>query len=70
MKPKRKYDILNPTELERKITKLQNKLLKLNALKQEMREEKEKDMDPFVYISTSGIVSISFIFLCEALGDN
>ena len=42
--------MLNPAELKRKITKLQNKLLKLNDLKQEM--SKEKDMDPFIYIST------------------
>jgi len=50
MKLKNKYDMLNPAELKRKITKLQNRLLKLNALKQEM--SKGKDMDPFVYIST------------------
>ncbi len=52
MKLKSQYAMLNPAELKRKITKLQNRLLKLNALKQEMSKEKEKDMDPFVYIST------------------
>ena len=46
----KEYVRLNPAELKRKITKLPNKLLKLNALKQEMN--KEKDMDHFVYIST------------------
>jgi len=68
MKMKSKYDMLNPAELKRRITKLQNKLLKLNALKQEMSKEKDIEKDPFVYISTWGSVSIYFIFLCEALG--
>ena len=47
--------MLNPAELKRKIAKLQNKLLKLNALKQEVRENLEKSMEPsnrFEYIST------------------
>ena len=52
VKLRKEYGMLNPAELKRKITKLQNKLLKLNALKQEMSKEKEKDMNPFVYIST------------------
>jgi hypothetical protein len=39
MKLKNQYDMLNPAELKRKITKLQNKLLKLNALKQKVRED-------------------------------
>ena len=39
MKLKSQYDMLNPVELKRKITKLQNKLLKLNALKQKVRED-------------------------------
>jgi len=52
MKMKSKYDMLNPAELKRRITKLQNKLLKLNALKQEMSKEKDIEKDPFVYIST------------------
>jgi len=52
VKLKSKYDMLNPAELKRRITKLQNKLLKLNALKQEMGKEKDIEKDPFVYIST------------------
>ena len=52
MKLENKYAMLNPAELKRKITKLQNKLLKLNALKQEMSKEKDIEKDPFVYIST------------------
>jgi hypothetical protein len=42
MKLKNKYDMLNSAELKRKITKLQNRLLKLNALKQEVREDLDK----------------------------
>jgi len=55
MKLKSQYDMLNPAELKRKITKLQNKLLKLNALKQEVREDLDKSVKPlskFEYIST------------------
>jgi len=56
VKLKSKYDMLNPAELKRKITKLQNKLLKLNALKQKVREDLvEKSVEPsssFEYIST------------------
>ena len=55
MKLKNQYDMLNPAELKRKITKLQNKLLKLNALKQKVREDLlEKSVEPssrFEYIS-------------------
>ena len=36
---KREYDSLNPAELKRKITKLQDKLLKLNTLKQKVEKE-------------------------------
>jgi len=55
MKLKSQYDMLNPAELKRKITKLQNKLLKLNTLKQEVRENLDKSTKPlssFEYIST------------------
>jgi len=56
MKLKSQYAMLNPAELKRKITKLQNKLLKLNALKQKVREDLlEKSVQPsssFEYIST------------------
>jgi len=52
MKLRKEYDMINSAELKRKITKLQNKLLKLNALKQEISKEKDIEKDPFVYIST------------------
>jgi hypothetical protein len=55
VKLRKEYDMLNPAELKRKIIKLQNKLLKLNALKQEMRKELDKSAKPssrFEYIST------------------
>jgi hypothetical protein len=56
VKLKNQYAMLNPAELKRKITKLQNMLLKLNALKQKIREEPlEKSVEPsssFEYIST------------------
>ena len=56
MKLRKEYAMLNPAELKRKITKLQNKLLKLNALKQKVREDLlEKSVEPssrFEYIST------------------
>ena len=56
VKLKNQYAMLNPAELKRKITKLQNKLLKLNALKQKIREDLlEKSVEPssrFEYIST------------------
>jgi len=47
--------MLNPVEIKEKITKLQNRLLKLNTLKQEVRENLEKSTKPlssFEYIST------------------
>jgi len=55
VKLRKEYDMLNPAELKRKITKLQNRLLKLNTLKQEVREELDKSAKPssrFEYIST------------------
>ena len=55
VKLRKEYAMLNPAELKRKITKLQNKLLKLNTLKQEAREELDKSAKPssrFEYIST------------------
>jgi hypothetical protein len=56
VKLKSQYDMLNPAELKRKITKLQNKLLKLNSLKQKVREDLlEKSVEPsnrFEYISS------------------
>ena len=56
VKLRKEYGMLNPAELKRKITKLQDKLLKLNALKQKVREDLlEKSVEPssrFEYIST------------------
>ena len=46
VKLRKEYAMLNPAELKRKITKLQNKLLKLNALKQEVREDLDKKEEP------------------------
>ncbi|MEA2087435.1 MAG: transposase family protein [Candidatus Caldatribacteriota bacterium] len=54
VKLKSKYAMLNPAELKRKITKLQNRLLKLNSLKQEVRNGIDKSTKPsssFEYIS-------------------
>jgi hypothetical protein len=55
VKLRKEYAMLNPAELKRKITKLQNRLLKLNVLKQEVREDQDKKEEPssrFEYIST------------------
>jgi len=56
VKLRKEYGMLNPAELKRKITKLQNKLLKLNALKQKVREDllekSTKPLSRFEYIST------------------
>jgi len=55
VKLRKEYGMLNPAELKRKITKLQNKFLKLNTLKQEVREDQNKKEEPsssFEYIST------------------
>jgi len=55
VKLRKEYDMLNPAELKRKITKLQNKLIKLNTLKQGVRENLDKSTKPlssFGYIST------------------
>jgi len=47
---KREYESLNPAELKRKITKLQDKLLKLNALKQTVRKEMMVNEGAYGYI--------------------
>ena len=55
VKLKNQYAMLNPAELKRKITKLQNRLLKLNSLKQEVEKGIDKSTKPlssFEYIST------------------
>ena len=54
VKLKNQYAMLNPAELKRKITKLQNRLLKLNFLNQETSEDLDKKEEPssrFEYIS-------------------
>ena len=67
MKLKNQYAMLNPAELKRKITKLQNRLLKLNSLKQEVEKGIDKSTKPlssFEYISAWGIVSaFKYIFM-------
>jgi len=55
VKLRKEYAMLNPAEIKRKITKLQNKLLKLNVLNQEKSEDLDKKEEPssrFEYIST------------------
>lgn len=46
----KEYDSLNPAELKRKITKLQDKLLKLNLLKQTVRKETVVNEPAYGYI--------------------
>jgi len=48
---KRKYDDLNPAELKRNITKLQDKLLKLNTLKQKVEKETVINAEAYGYIT-------------------
>ena len=55
MKLQRQYDMLNPAELKRQITYLQNELLRLNVLKQKVSQEAQmskKAQSSFEYIST------------------
>jgi len=55
MKLERQYDMLNPAELKRQITRLQNELLRLNVLKQKVSQEAQmgkKAQSSFEYIST------------------
>lgn len=47
---KKKYDALNPAELKRKISKLQDKLLKLNSLKKTLERNSTVDEKPYEYI--------------------
>ncbi len=49
---KAKYESLNPAELKRKISSLQEKLLKLNVLKQKVRKDLSVDEKPYLYILT------------------
>ncbi|MCG2820408.1 MAG: transposase [Candidatus Atribacteria bacterium] len=46
IKLKRQYDILNPAELKRKISRLQDKLLKLNSLKKTLERNSTIDEKP------------------------
>jgi len=48
---KREYDSLNPAELKRNITRLQNKLLKLNTLKQKVGKETVINAEAYGYIT-------------------
>ena len=50
VKLKRQYDILNPAKLKRKISKLQDKLLKLNSLKKTLERNSTIDEKPKEYI--------------------
>ena len=48
---KREYDSLNPVELKRNITRLQDKLLKLNTLKQKVEKEMIINAEAYGYIT-------------------
>jgi uncharacterized small protein (DUF1192 family) len=55
MKLQREYDMLNPAELKSQITRLQNELLRLNALKHKVNKEEQmsrKAQSSFEYISS------------------
>jgi hypothetical protein len=55
MKLQREYDMLNPAELKRQITRLQNELLRLNVLKHKVSKEEQmsrKAQSSFEYISS------------------
>ena len=47
----REYDSLNPVDLKRKISKLQDKLLKLNVLKSKVRKEAAINAEAYGYIT-------------------
>jgi len=46
------YESLNPAALKRRISKLQNRLLKLNALKQKVTKDLPEDEKAYEYILT------------------
>ena len=48
----KQYDSLNPAELKRKISMLQDKLLKLNVLKQKVGKDLLANEKPYEYILT------------------
>ena len=45
------YDSLNPADLKRKISKLQDKLLKLNVLKSKVRKDAVINAEAYGYIT-------------------
>lgn len=47
---KKIYDKINPAEFKRKITKLQDRLIKFNVLKQKVRKDIEQNVKPYEYI--------------------
>ena len=47
---RKQYNSLNPAELKRKITKLQDKLIKLNSLKKTLERNSIVDENPYEYI--------------------
>ena len=49
---RRQYDSLNPAELKRMISRLQDKLLKLNSLKKALERNSAADEKPYGYIYT------------------
>jgi len=50
-KLKMEYATLNPAELKRKVTMLQNKLIKLATLKQQLKRQRQEEDKDFEYIS-------------------
>jgi len=51
-KLEKQYDMINPAELKRNISKLQDKLLKLNVLKQKVRREVTINAEAYGYALT------------------
>jgi hypothetical protein len=49
---KQRYESLNPVDLKRKLSSLQEKLLKLNVLKQKVGKDLSPDEKPYEYILT------------------
>jgi len=51
-KLKNNYDNINPAQLKRKITDLQDRLIKLNVLKQKVKKDMEQNDKLYEYICT------------------
>lgn len=64
----RKYDSLNPADLKRKITKLQDKLLKLNVLKSKVGKEITINAESYEYIKGQCIYPTICISLLLFIG--